>query len=64
MCRTIGDIRTPVSAAFALSRGVGATRDWWCAEDRRCGETAQDSDLIVIRDNGDAGKFDAHFEQM
>ena len=28
------------------------------------GENAQDNDLIVIRDAGAAGKFDAHFERM
>ena len=28
------------------------------------GENAQDNDLIVIRDKGAAGKFDAHFERM
>jgi uncharacterized protein YodC (DUF2158 family) len=28
------------------------------------GECAQDNDLIVIRDEGAAAKFDAHFERM
>jgi hypothetical protein len=28
------------------------------------GEQAQDNDLIVIRDVGSTGKFDAHFEKM
>ena len=51
----------PTAYAYAIDGVVMRTGS---ANFSTSGESAQDNDLIVIRDSGSAAKFDAHFERM